>query len=180
MEKDLGNTIFFTSKEMEDEMVKRWNTAVGTGDTVYILGDFCWGNEREWNRILDLLCGKKILVRGNHDLRRFSDLDSLHSKLVDVCDYMEIEDAGRHVVLSHYPIVCFNNHFHGWYHLYGHVHTSFEAQMMEHDKLLMQDLYQREHRMYNVGCMVPYMNYTPKTLTDIISGAKEAERKCQN
>ena len=38
---------FATVDEMEEEMVKRWNIAVEPSDTVYILGDFCWGKEDE-------------------------------------------------------------------------------------------------------------------------------------
>ena len=69
--------------------------------------------------------------------------------------------------MSHYPIPCFKNHFYGWYHLYGHVHNSFEFNMMEHDKFLMQELYSRPCHMFNVGAMMPWMDYTPRTLDEI-------------
>ena len=88
-------------------------------------------------------------------------------------EYMEIEDNGRNVVLCHYPIPCFKNHFYGWYHLYGHVHNSFESQMMEHDKFLMEQLYDRKCQMFNVGAMMPWMDYTPRTLDEIIASVKE-------
>ena len=68
---------------------------------------------------------------------------------------------------SHYPIPCFKNHFYGWYHLYGHVHNSFEFNMMEHDKFLMQELYSRPCSMFNVGAMMPWMDYTPRTLEQV-------------
>ena len=45
--------------------------------------------------------------------------------------------------------------------------------MMEHDKFLIRDLYEKQCQMYNVGCMMPYMGYTPRTLDEIIAGAKE-------
>jgi hypothetical protein len=32
-------------------------------------------------------------------------------------------------------------------------------------------------RVYNVGCMMPYMNYTPKTLQQIIDGYNEWHNK---
>ena len=81
---------------------------------------------------------------------------------------MEVEDEGRKVVLCHYPIPCFKNHFYGWYHLYGHVHTSFEHNMMLHDRYLMEQLYGKQCLMYNVGAMLPYMDYTPRTLSEIL------------
>lgn len=40
--------------------------------------------------------------------------------------------------------------------------------MMEHDKYLMQELYGHKCQMYNVGAMLPYMDYTPRTLEQII------------
>ena len=32
----------------------------------------------------------------------------------------------------------------------------------------MTDLYTKECRMYNVGCMMPWMDYTPRTLDWIV------------
>ena len=158
------NRPFTTVEEMNSEMENRWNMAVESADTVYILGDFCYkGN---WLDILMRLRGHKVLIRGNHDPKNLND--QVAKYFSTVADYMEIKDAGRDVVLSHYPIPCFKNHFYGAYHLYGHVHSSFEHNMMEHDKLLMQDLYGKQCNMYNVGCMMPWMDYTPRTLDWII------------
>ena len=70
-------------------------------------------------------------------------------------------------MLCHYPIPCFKNHYYGWYHLYGHVHSSFEWNMMEHNRYLMQELYGIPCHMYNVGAMMPWMDYTPRTLDEI-------------
>ena len=86
----------------------------------------------------------------------------------EIVDYKEIEDSDKFVVLSHYPIPCFNRHYYGAIHLYGHVHNSFEWNMMQHIKLEMKELYDKPCNMYNVGCMVPYMNFTPGTLEEII------------
>ena len=83
---------------------------------------------------------------------------------------MEIQDRGRDVVLCHYPIPCFKNHYQGWYHLYGHVHVSFESNMMENTRRQMEALYMKPSLMYNVGAMIPYMDYAPRTLDEIIAG----------
>lgn len=45
--------------------------------------------------------------------------------------------------------------------------------MMEHTKFLMKELYDRPCNMFNVGAMMPWMDYTPRTLDEIISTAKE-------
>ena len=161
------NRPFSTVKDMEDALIENWTMHVESCDTVHILGDFCWGNQSEWARILQQLKGHKVLIRGNHDPVKMSDQVARY--LTCMGEYAEIDDAGRKVVLCHYPIVCFKNHFHGWYHLYGHVHNSFEANMMEHDKRMMQELYEKECRMFNVGCMMPWMDYTPRTRDQIIA-----------
>ena len=40
---------------------------------------------------------------------------------------------------------------------------------MERVKFEMAALYDKECHMYNVGCMIPYMEFRPKTLEEIIS-----------
>lgn len=160
------NRPFFTTEEMDNELVERWNAAVDPSDTVYILGDFCWKGEEMWFNILSRLHGHKVLIRGSHDPEKLSD--RVAKCFDEVADYKEVDDTGRKIVLCHYPVPCFKNHFYGWYHLYGHVHISFEANMMEHDKFLMRNLYEKQCNMYNVGCMMPWMDYTPKTLDEII------------
>ena len=45
--------------------------------------------------------------------------------------------------------------------------------MMERDKKLLEDLYLKPHHMYNVGAMMPWMDYTPRTLDEILAGYME-------
>lgn len=164
------NRPFTTIEQMNTALVERWNSVVKPGDSVYVLGDMFWCNADTAIPILNSLAGEIFLVKGNHDrchIKRFVD------QFVKVSEYMEIEDKDRKVVLCHYPIPCFKNHFYGWYHLYGHVHNSFEYNMMEHTKFLMKELYDRPCNMFNVGAMMPWMGYTPRTLDEIISTAKE-------
>lgn len=175
MHLDHGNIIAFDNRpfksvnEMNRVLIENWNNVTSSNDTVIIAGDFCWTKEPQWIKFLQQLNGDKVLVRGNHDLKNMSS--ALKKMFLDIKDYKEVDDNGRKVVVCHYPIPCFKNHFYGWYHLYGHVHNSFEARMMEHDKFLMQELYGKQCEMFNVGCMMPYMNYTPRTLDEIIQGA---------
>ena len=44
--------------------------------------------------------------------------------------------------------------------------------MMEKNRDLMENLYDRQCEMYNVGAMMPYVDYTPRTLDEIIEGYK--------
>ena len=96
----------------------------------------------------------------------------IHDEFEQIMDYFELEDGWQTVVLCHYPIPCFHHHFlEDWCHLYGHVHNSFEWNMTERFKTAMEEL-GHHCQMYNAGAMMPWMDYTPRTLDDIISGAE--------
>lgn len=163
------NRPFKTVDEMDAELISRWNSVVSAGDIVYILGDMFWCKPKRAIPMLEQLKGHKFLIKGNHD--RCGDAE-FTKHFVKITDYMEVEDDDKHVVLCHYPIMCFKRSFYGWYHLYGHVHKSIEWNMTEHNKFLVQELYNRPCEMYNVGAMMSYMNYTPRTLEQIVSGYK--------
>lgn len=114
----------FTSlEEMNQALIDRWNSVVSPGDIVYVLGDMFWCKESEAIPVLDSLAGEKFLIKGNHDR---VDSEQFKKRFVKIDEYMEIVDRDRHIVLCHYPIPCFKNHYYGWRHLYGHVHNSFE------------------------------------------------------
>ena len=152
-------------ESMNEMLISNWNKVVAPGDIVYVLGDMFWCKQAAAMPVLAQLNGTKFLIKGNHD--RCNDGRFLKS-FAKVTEYLEVEDEGRRVVLCHYPIPCFKNHFYGWYHLYGHVHTSFEWNMMEYNRRLMTDLYENPCNMFNVGAMLPYMDYTPRTLDEIL------------
>lgn len=160
------NRPFKTVDEMNSALVNNWNSFVSKSDMVFVLGDMFWGNATEAAAILRDMNGQKFLIQGNHD--RINEV--FRKSFVAVEPYMEVDDNNRHVVLSHYPIPFYKNQHSGWYHLYGHVHNSYEWHMTEHMKTLVEDLRQEKYPMYNVGAMIPYMNYTPRTLDEVISG----------
>lgn len=159
----------WTDIESHDEaLVENWNNKVGIDDDVYILGDISWHGSMKTVEIFKQLNGIKHLIKGNHDDKILRNRE-LQALFIEICDYKEIYiDNSSSIVLCHYPIPCFKNHYYKWVHLYGHVHNSFEWNMMEHTKKQMIDLYGVPCSMYNVGAMMPWMNYTPKTLIEII------------
>lgn len=160
-----------TVDEMDEDLIKRWNSVVCDGDTVYILGDISWYDDATTANILDRLNGSKVLVEGNHDFARRGTLT--REKFSRVCNYLELNDGGTKVILSHYPIVFWNNQFHDSVHLYGHVHNSHQWNMMESWMKEARQLQALPMRAYNVGCMMDYMDYAPKTLREIIDGYGE-------
>lgn len=56
-------------EEMNDAIVRNWQEKVGPEDTIYVLGDFAFTKEREYevDKVFRRLNGTKILVRGSHD-----------------------------------------------------------------------------------------------------------------
>jgi len=163
----------FTDIETHDKtIIENWNNAVGIDDDVYILGDVSWHNATKTIEIFKQLNGRLHLVRGNHDSKLLRNR-KLQSMFVEITDYKELSlEDGKIIVLSHYPIPCFNKHYYGSYHLYGHVHVGWEHNMMLNIKRQMEELYTVPCNMYNVGCMLDYMNYTPRTLNEILKANK--------
>lgn len=170
------NRPFQTIEEHDAALAERWNEAVAPADEVYLLGDVSWYNAIRTNEILRSLNGKKHLIAGNHDRKLLKNRE-FQSLFMEIADYKEIGlPGGGGIVLCHYPIPCFNQHYYGWYHLYGHVHSGFEWNMMERVKYEMEALYDKPCRMYNCGAMMGYMGYTPRTLEEILAGQEIALR----
>lgn len=49
--------------------------------------------------------------------------------------------------------------------------------MMEHTRMLLENLYLRDCNMFNVGAMMPWMDYTPRTLEEIEALSKLYRQK---
>ena len=170
------NRPFDSVEEMNEALIANWNRVVtDPEDLTWILGDFCAGDAARWRELLSRLNGRKALILGNHDDPGVLNSETVRTQLEDVAEYREILDKergdGAVRVLCHYPILAFRDHYFGWYHLYGHVHSSYEWNVTENAKRLLQRLYVRDDvcRMYNVGAMLPAMAYTPRTLDEIIA-----------
>ena len=167
------NRPFADTDLMNAVLVNNWNERVTEDDHVYVLGDAFWKNEEESLKILKELKGHLHLVRGNHDAVK----GRLRFQWESIEDYMEVNDNGRFVILSHYPIPFYRNQHYGAVMLYGHVHNTREWELVEK--------WQKEvwnvgipSRLINAGCMMPYMKYTPRTLDEILEAnpAPEFER----
>ena len=134
------NRPFNSVREMNDALIERWNSVCRKDDLTYIIGDFCAGDSSRWRELLGQLAGRKVLITGNHDNLEAAVQMCREGMLEEAAPYLEITDCEetgskeRHVVLCHYPIVPFHNHYFGWYHVYGHVHTGYEWNLTEHEK----------------------------------------------
>lgn len=177
----------FENRTLEHDklIIDNWNKVVTNSDTVYVLGDIgrIGGNkDNEYLcKCISVLKGKKVCVLGNHD-ENLKDI-RLRQLFVEVCDYKEITDnyngMSHKLVLSHYPILFWNGQHKGWVHLYGHVHMSDEWGVYKQSLNYVNDFFKDKTMKgyldcppsvaYNVGACLPYMNYQPRTLKEIIS-----------
>ena len=178
-----GNIIKFDGRkfnnieEMNETLINNWNNTITSNDTVYILGDFCWGKADEWQEILSKLKGSKVLIKGNHDLKQIPPAVSRF--FADIKDYKEIVDDGKRVIMCHYPILAYKKSYDkNTYMLYGHVHNHTEEtlQIKKFVQTLREDAKKpckpgsvhNQGQLINVGCMMDYMNYTPRSLNYLI------------
>ena len=71
------------------------------------------------------------------------------------------------MILSHYPILFYKGQHKGAVMLYGHVHNTREWRLVEKWNHELWDM-GIPGRLINVGCMMEYMRYTPRTLPEIL------------
>ena len=173
---------FLSVEEMNAYVLERWNAKVRPGDDVVILGDVSLGNAEQTSGLLRQLNGRLYLIEGNHDhVIRHRKFDA--SLFQWIRPYEDLRDNKRKVVLSHYPIFCYNGQYrkgeHGeplTYMLYGHVHnTQDEVLVNRFIHLTRQTMYRARGadqaepipcQMINCFCM--FSDYTPLTLDEWI------------
>lgn len=158
------NRPFEDTERMEEVLLQNWNARVAEDDIVYVLGDAFWKNEESSVRIIHRLNGHKHLIRGNHDRTR----GQLRLHWESIEPYAEINDGNTLVILSHYPIPFYKNQRYGAVMLYGHVHNSREWRLIEKWKHEQWEL-GIPSQLINVGCMMDYMNYTPRSLKELLA-----------
>lgn len=153
------NRPFDSIDEMDEALIKRWNSKVKAGDEVYILGDFGFCKGKRANYLLDRLNGRKYLIKGNHDNYFLNDKDFDKSKFEWVRDYATVKDNGHVICMFHYPIAVWDRQHHGALHFYGHVHSNKAG----HHPLV----FELGDNAFNVGCDVH--NYEPMSLEELLS-----------
>ena len=64
------NRPFLTKEEMNESMIKDWNSVVHKRDYIYVLGDLAFGNKEMIKNLISRLNGRIHLIMGNHDGKR--------------------------------------------------------------------------------------------------------------
>lgn len=110
---------FASAKEMDDALIRNWNSVVSDGDTVYLVGDIGSYDLPIPEAQLNELHGHKHLIRGNHDTC-LEQQERLLDYFESVTDFLEIDDGAVHVTLCHYPLVYVQS----GYMIHGHLHNA--------------------------------------------------------
>lgn len=159
--------------DMNEYIITKWNEKVTDKDNIYILGDFSNGNEIETENILKKLKGKKILLLGNHDdvIIKNKNLFKYFEKIEN---YLEIEDDGSKIVLSHYPILFYNKSKNDDYMFYGHIHdTTTDCQIMkEIENIIIEKSMGAHYSSKFVNTYCEFSNYTPLTKNEWLENDK--------
>lgn len=176
--------------QMNAYMLRQWQEHVHEQDEVYVLGDFCMRQGEMTNEILRQLPGKKYLIIGNHD--HYLEDKAFDSALFQwIKPYAEVKDRHRRVILSHYPVFCYNGQYRvnpdgtpKTYMLYGHVHNTYDEVLV--NAFVRQTRAAKRMSRYSVepqpipcnmiNCFCMFSDYIPLTLDEWIA-ADEKRRK---
>lgn len=113
-----------TLDNMNNIIIKNWNSNIQPKDTVYFLGDFCFDNKITYD-LLDRLNGNIHIIQGNHDKNFIKQLKkNIHPKIKSVNRILDIKIDKIKITLCHFQMYNFNcSHYNAW-HLYGHNHKT--------------------------------------------------------
>ena len=136
---------FDSVQVMNQVMIDNWNSVVGKDDLVLHLGDVCENmTPEELTKIMQQLNGRKLLVKGNHDMWT----DNVYRR----CgfDYVSAYPMvfRNFYLLSHEPLLLSTRL--PFASLYGHVHNDERYTDTSN----------------SMCCCVERLNYTPKLLME--------------
>lgn len=116
---------FSSCEEMDETMVERWNEKVGKRDTIYHLGDVVI--PRASLKILDRLNGRKILIRGNHDIGALKDFSKYFEDVRGAFFHNGDSTMRGGLIFTHIPVhpACLSGHYLGNVHGHLHCHQVF-------------------------------------------------------
>ena len=154
----------FTSvEEMDEVLIKNWNTIIKPEDTVYHLGDFTLGSSEVFLKYRQRLFGDIYFVLGGHDTRWAKGIFLESVKFLPQLITQKIDKF--EITLCHYPLLTWDKSHYGSLHLHGHCHGSIGkvGQAGNTEKI------PNEHNGYRVDVGVDCWDYFPTTLEQIFA-----------
>ena len=99
---------FDSVQEMNDAIIRNWNSIVTSEDTVYVLGDIMLKDNENGLKCWEQLKGKKYVILGNHDTNPRVECYR-NSPDTEILGYAIPFKYGKyHFYLSHYPSLTAN------------------------------------------------------------------------
>ena len=111
---------FKNAKEMNDALIRNWNSTVGNEDIVYHLGDFALGKKEDAIDIAKRLNGIKYLIRGNHDKWSIKAYEEMGFSVLGG-PYVRLDEYK--LLLSHIPVEDIEVP-EGYINVHGHIHNN--------------------------------------------------------
>ena len=188
----MDNRGFSSVDEMNQVMIQKWNEKVRDCDETVILGDFSFGDAMQTNALLSQLNGKKYLIEGNHD--RYLQYRRFDKDLFGwIRPYEELHDNGRKVILSHYPVMCYNGQYRTnesgepkTYMLYGHVHNTRDELLVDQlIRMTRQTLFvdfsgnEKTIPCNMINCFCVFSDYEPLSLDEWIENDRLRRERLQ-
>ena len=163
---EFGRSCMASNVDEHDEvLIKNWNSVVKSTDTVFVLGDVCFQGVENVLK-LKRCYGKKILIGGNHDVKKL-----LSPEFSEVFDRIEAvyEYRKNKWLLSHYPVhpyIIDNERYTA--NIHGHMHQGFIRSSVVQNQL-------EDHRYMSVSA--DRINFTPISVKDVEANLKERWRQ---
>lgn len=150
------NILRYANRPYDHEamMVKRWQRVVGENDIVLHLGDLFFGGQEGYDlfkyEVTPRLPGRKYLVLGNHDKRKW-DYESLGFTVIKP---FQVSYRNYKVSFDHYP--KFLKEPERVIHVHGHIHSNGYAR-------------NEPHRWGNINVSVEVLDYRPHRITRLLN-----------
>lgn len=94
---------FCDVEEMDAALIENWNRKVKKNDVVYLLGDVVW-DKKKVGDYMRQLCGKKILIAGNHDAE-WIKREECQAYFEKILPYYEVSLNRHPITMCHYPLL---------------------------------------------------------------------------
>lgn len=159
---DYCNRPFDSVENMNRILIDNWNSVVKNDDLVLHLGDFGFGSKEELTEICKKLNGRKILIYGNHDLRKgigfwmdcgfekaYKNKEILLTEALGISqDFIKTDSD---VVLSHYPRQIPSDKLN----IHGHIHnTPLDSTQFSQDNHICVSIEMTDYKPINLFSIV--------------------------
>lgn len=142
------NRPFDNVEEMDKTILTNFNNQIQEDDVLFLLGDFCWRNYKEYRARIN--CKNIFFIYGNHD-KRMRRERAFNELWIEAYDLLGITVENQDIVLCHYAMRRWDKSHRSAWQLYGHSH----GDLPDDPKLLSFD------------CGVDCFNFCPVSFSEV-------------